>query len=208
MARPEPSRSHRITFGLPAMPERAPCSMGDNDIDERVQADGDEPQNGELKGDVSRAGVHELRDESQEEERRLRIQGLDQHAVAKSPSNPRRRRRNEPGSRRQGIAPGGEDRAHAEPEQVQRAEDFQRCEQLRTRQDQGGDADAARKHVNHAAQARTDARGDALGTAAGETSSGHVEDARPRRDGEQQGGGEEQSKLTEIGHGTSGTPRA
>lgn len=60
---------------------------GDDNVGERVERDRDSAEEHELDGDGPRR-VHELGQEGQEEGRRLRVQGLDQHALAEGSSRP------------------------------------------------------------------------------------------------------------------------
>jgi hypothetical protein len=98
------------------------------------------------------------------------------------------------------LAAGCLKRAQAEPDQIGGADQLQRGEELRAREHDGGNAQAARKDMDHAAEPGAEARGHAFRAAAGKRARGDVEEAGAGRDGEHERRGEVQGKLGQVRH--------
>ena len=144
--------------------------------------------------------VDELRDEGEEEGCRLRVQRLDQHCLRETPAAVRPPLRPDPPFRPAGCPAGRLERADAEPDQIGGADQLQRREELRAREHDGGNAEAAGKDVDHAAEPGAEARGHAFRPAAGERARGDVEEPGPGRDGEHERRGEVQGELGQVRH--------
>ena len=79
---------------------------------------------------------------------------------------------------------------HADPYQVRRTGELEHREELCAGQHDGRHAEISGDHMHHAAEPRTDARRDTLGTSTGERACGDVKHAGPGRQREQKGSGQ------------------
>jgi len=141
----------------------------------------------ELQPDRARR-IDELRQEGEEEGRRLGIERLDEDAVAKgAPVADARRVRRQDGAC---LA----HRLHPEPDQIERAGELQQREGLGARHDQCRHADCTRQHMDQSADRRAEARGETFAAATGDRAGGDVEDAGSGRQRDDRGGRQEEEK--------------
>ncbi len=174
--------------------EAAPEQRG-GDVGRGVERDAERAENDALPRDRSRGRIQELRQEREEEGRRLGVERLDHRAVAE-------------GAARCGRGGRGADirRAKAaptQPEQVERAGELQRGEQLGARQHQRRHADRAGRDVPQPARGRAERGRHALPSPAGEAARGDLHQPRPGRDRQQHRGPDEQEERRRFEHGHS-----
>lgn len=163
-------------------------------VDAGVERHRDQPEHDELRGD-NPCRIDELRDEGEEERRRLRVQRLDDDALAK--------RAPAAGRRYFGrfCAPGLTPGLDAEPDEIESTGDLQHRERLGARHHQRGEANRTGDHVDQAAETEASARRQLFRTAAGQRPRRDVENAGAWRQRDHKGGGEIQEESAEFGHG-------
>jgi hypothetical protein len=116
-----------------------------DEIGQRVQRHRDQAERDELERDVA-GRIDELRNEGQKERRGLRVQGFDQHAFPKHALCT-----DSDDLLRQQIARLAK-RLEAKPDQIERAREFERGEQLGTGKDERRDANRAPDDMHEPAE--------------------------------------------------------
>ena len=159
------------------------------DIDCRVERDRDRAESDELQPHRARRRIDELRQERQEEGRRLRVQGFYDDAVAEGAG------RAGAGDRRRRHAVAFSNRLEPEPDQIERARDLEQRKRLGTRHDQRRDTGGAGQDMHEAADPGADARRQAFAAATGQRARGDIEDAGTRRQRDQRGRQQEKQEA-------------
>lgn len=173
-----------------------PCSGGPerhDQVDAGVECDRDQPEHDGLRGDVAR-GIDELRNEGEEERRRLRVERLDDDALAEGGPAAGRRHLGRP------CDPRFPPCLDAQPDQVERARDLQHRERLSARHHQRRQPDGAGGHVHEPSEPKPDAGRQPLAPPAGQRPRHDIEDAGAGRQRDDECGGEEQEEGGEVGH--------
>ena len=188
MNSPEPCRRRCSSAACaPRLAARRGREHHHDDVGERVERHRDQAERDELQRRVAAGRIDELRNEGEEEGCGLGIERLDQDAVAKRPRWRRPGSTLRPADRR-AFAKGPD----AEPDQIERAGQFERREQLRAGKDDRGDAEAARDDMDESAERRARASRRCRLAAARQ---------RPRRDVENAGAGD--AAMTRAAAGTA-----
>ena len=177
---------------------RAACRDRPGAVGDQAQHGEGQAQHQDLLRDRRAVPVHELGQEREEEQRRLRVGDIDQDALAEDPVEPRLARRRRSHTRR---AIG--QRAHAQVDQVGGADQAYGAERERRghqdrRQPERGGGDVHQRAAVHAQRGHQPRAAPVLDALRHD-----VEHRRPRDQEQHQRGGDEGQPGGEIGHGAS-----
>jgi len=169
------------------------CQKHDQQVRRSVQGNGHCAEHDELQEDVACGGRDELRDEREKEKRGLGIQGFGEDALTESVL---------PRAGGSGFEFGvaSADHADAEIDKVGGSGIFHGVERDSTGGEDRGDTESGGKDMEQSSNERAKGGKYALAAAASEAACEHVEDAGPRRDGQQEGGGEKQNEVVSVNH--------
>lgn len=189
----EPAAEARLA--LQALPG-GPGEMAEQRENERCLQCEDEAEGRHLPSDAALSRKHELRQESQEEERHLGIDRVGQHAAPEQLA--RRFARAVGGARRAaGMAPG----LDAEPQQVEAAARLEQREGERRRGEQRADPEHGERRVAQAADRAAETEGDAVTAAARHPDAEYHQVVGAGSEGDQEGGEQEGAELFRAEHG-------
>ena len=165
----------------------------DEKIGGSVQRDGEDSEHSELPEDVAVLGRDELRNEGKKKQGGLGIQHFGDDAL------PEGSERGARGTKAPfGVARA--DHANAEPDEISGSRKFDGVKRYSGRGQNSGDARGGGEDVEESSDERAEGGMKTFAAASGEGAREDVEDARPRRDGENHGGGEEKKEAVRIKH--------
>nr|GEU28256.1 hypothetical protein [Tanacetum cinerariifolium] len=152
-----------------------------------------------LPAGVAALRHHELRQERQKEQHHFRIDGVGEQPLGKQPAQALigQRRLCAAVVARMRAAPAAQG-ANAQPHQVRAAQQLERPERHRRRQDQGAHADGRQHRVAQAPQRAADAEHHAPAAAARHAHAEHHQVVRSRRNGDQHGSAEKADELFSL----------
>src|SRR6266487_1575627 len=165
----------------------------DNEVSRGIEDHGDRAEKQELKENVTPLRRNELRDEGKEKQGRLGVQSFGDNSLAK-----RALRWLQVLKSHIGIAAANH--AKAKPNEIRRAGVFDGVKGNGGRGKNRRDTECRGKNVKQPACESPERGLNAFALAAGKAARQDIEDAGPRRNGEDQSGGEEQQEAMWIQH--------
>src|SRR5690625_3300075 len=182
-------------LAAPQHPAEGPGGEDHQQVSAAGQEGGDEAEQHELSESVP-VRIDELRDERQEEEGRLGVQRLGEHALPESATRD--------GSEGQVLrfAPL-EEGAQAEVDEVEDTRPFDQGEHNGAGGEHGGDAEGCGEGVEHPGEGGAEGREQPLTAASGVGAGEDVKHAGAGHDRQDERGGEEDAEGGEVEHGSS-----